>query len=204
MKIKVSGITNLEDAMDAISLGVDAVGFIFYDSPWQVDLQDAKEIAAALPPLITRVGVFKDEDQELVNTIMSSTGMDVIQLDGSETPQYCEEMQYRVIKSVHLANKKNLMEIKLYQGKIAAFLIDTYSEKVQEKGKTFDWGLAVKAKEYQTPVMLNCELGNSDLIKAAKMVRPEMIDLKAAVEKSPGIKDYNKLQDIMKRIREEL
>jgi len=129
--------------------------------------------------------------------------MDVIQLEGTEPPEYCEQLQYRVIKSFLLSSKKDLSEIKKYQGKVAALLLDTYSETGTDKSKTYDWGLAVKAKELNIPIMLSCDLQEADIIKAARTVKPEMLDIKTIIEKSPGIKDYNKLQEIMKMINKE-
>ena len=153
MKIKVCGINRVEDALDAVSLGVDAVGFVFSVSPWQIDPQVAKDICTQLPPFVTRVGIFSDEDIDLVNTILKTVGLDVAQLDGAESPVYCREVQRRVVKSFHLENDEDVLKIAEYKDVVSSVLIDVYSE-----GSAFNWGLATAAKEYGLPLMLRANL----------------------------------------------
>ena len=107
-KIKICGITNLEDAENAAALGADAIGFIFAKSPRKVTPKIVKDICDALPPFITRVGVFVDEDLEKVNKIAENCGLDAIQLHGHEPPEYCKLVHRRIIKGLRVKKEESL------------------------------------------------------------------------------------------------
>lgn len=203
LKIKICGITNLEDAENAAALGVDALGFIFAKSPRQVNTGTVKKICQALPPFLTRVGVFVDEDLEKVNQIAAECCLDAIQLHGLESPEYCQLVHRRVIKALRVKKEASLKILEQYKDVACAFLLDAYEP--GEKGgtgKTFDWGLAAKAKKkIKKPIILSGGLNATNIQKALKTMRPDAVDLNSGVESEPGKKDYQKMQDIIKIIR---
>ncbi|MFC1517304.1 phosphoribosylanthranilate isomerase [Candidatus Margulisiibacteriota bacterium] len=202
-KIKICGITNLEDAENAAALGVDALGFIFAKSPRKVTPKTVKEITQQLPPFITRVGVFVDEDVDNVNQIAEECGLDAIQLHGLETVEYCKLVKRRVIKALRVKKETSLKILEHYKDVACAFLLDAYDpDKPGGTAKTFDWGLAAKAqKKFKKPIILSGGLNATNLPKALKTLHPDAIDLNSGVESAPGKKDYNKMQEAIKIIR---
>ncbi len=199
MKIKICGITNPEDALDAVSLGVDAIGFIFAPSSKRYVSPDmAQAISIFLPPFVSVVGVFVNQSIDEIEQTIVRCQLDVVQLHGDESPQFCQGITRRVIKAFRVAQPEDLACIEYYQGFVSSFLLDT---KVQNMdggtGRIFDWGLALKAKEYQTPLILAGGINAQNLNKAFQMVNPYAVDLSSSVEASPGKKDYHKMQEII-------
>ena len=144
MRIKFCGITNKEDADNAVNLGVDALGFIFHkDSPRYVTPEIVQEIVYFLPPFVTTVGVFVNLESEEVNHIMQTCRLDVAQLHGDESPEYCMKIKSRKIKAFRVSDQQDIKQIGRYQGIVSAALLDTKDEKQYGgTGKVFDWGLA--------------------------------------------------------------
>ncbi len=129
VRIKICGITNLEDALLAAELGADALGFIFYaKSPRKVDPEAAREIIAQLPPFVPSVGVFVDEEAETVRDLAARVGLDWVQLHGQESPEYCRSLGRNVIKGFRIRDEKSLLELEPYRGAVQAFLLDTYKK----------------------------------------------------------------------------
>ncbi|MCP4049357.1 MAG: phosphoribosylanthranilate isomerase [bacterium] len=199
MNIKICGITNIEDAQNAISLGVNAIGFIFVkDSPRYITPETAEEISMNLPPFIQSVGVFLDQSIEEINAITTQCRLDIIQLHGSESPGFCLKMPRKVIKAIKVSDIEDIIGIAKYQGIVSAILLDT---KVMHRdggtGKTFDWGLALKAKDFDIPIILAGGINITNLQKALTLVNPYAIDISTGVENSPGKKDYNKMEEVL-------
>ena len=150
VKIKICGITNLEDALLAAELGADALGFIFYaKSPRQVAPETARAIIAQLPPFVASVGVFVDEAAAVVQELAAKVGLDWVQLHGQESPEYCRNLGRKVIKGFRIQDEDSLRRLADYQGAAQALLLDTYKKgQVGGTGEIFDWHLARKAKKY--------------------------------------------------------
>ena len=199
VKIKVCGITNYEDASLAVSLGAHAIGFIFADSPRQVEPAKAKAIISDLPPFVKTVGVFVNEDLGIINNIIDFCGLDLVQLHGDESPEICEALMPRVIKAFQLRDESSLDNLKLYKDKVKAFLFDTYSKgKRGGTGKVFNWDLAVKGKQSDIPVILAGGLSPSNLLAAIETVKPYAIDLNSGIEDRPGKKSPQLLNKAMR------
>jgi phosphoribosylanthranilate isomerase len=193
-KIKICGITHLEDALLAVNLGADALGFIFAQSPRRVDHQTARKIIASLPPFVHTVGVFLDEDQETVREIAALCRLDSIQLHGNESPEYCKTLGLKVLKVIRVKNQKSIASMASYQRCTQGFLLDTYIKGLPGgTGKTFNWELARQAKKHG-PVILSGGLSPDNVWEAIEKVRPYGVDVSSGVEKSPGIKDPDKLR----------
>ncbi|RAP26045.1 phosphoribosylanthranilate isomerase [Candidatus Marinamargulisbacteria bacterium SCGC AG-333-B06] len=199
MRIKFCGITNTEDAVNAINLGVDALGFIFYeDSPRSVIVEHVQEIIYYLPPFITTVGVFVNAKVEDVNLILSECKLDMAQLHGDESPEYCMKVDARIIKAIHVSDMTDIEKIGSYQGLVSGIVLDTKSESgYGGNGLVFDWGLALAAKDYDLPLILSGGVNVDNLSKAIQLVNPHAIDVASGIEVSPGKKDYNKMKEFM-------
>ena len=201
MKVKICGITNQQDASAAVALGVDALGFIFAKSPRQIEPDTARAIINSLPPFVMSVGVFVNEDPAKIREIVGFCGLDMIQFHGDETPEICGEFMPRAIKAFQLKDESSLEQIKPYYGKVRAFLFDTYSnEKRGGTGKAFDWSLAIKGRVQGVPMILSGGLSPSNIEEAVSTVRPYAVDVNSGVEKSPGIKDHNLMEQLMEVI----
>jgi len=199
MKVKICGITNKEDALNAVSLGADAIGFIFYEqSPRYVTPDVAEEIIHFLPPFVSVVGVFVDQDEDHINTIARQCRLDIIQLHGDESPSFCMKFTHRVIKAFSVKSEEDVQAMSAYRGHVSAVLLDTKVENVKGgTGKTFDWGLAINAKEYDLPLILSGGINETNVKKAVALVNPYAVDLCSGVEREPGLKDYNKMQGFL-------
>lgn len=200
MHIKICGITNKEDAGNAVSLGADAIGFIFNKkSPRYIFPEKAEEISLDLPPFIKAVGVFVNEEKPVIDEIVMRCKLDLIQLHGNESPGFCLEMRRRVIKAFRIADLEDIGQISHYQGAISAMLLDTkMAGKDGGTGVTFDWGLALKAKEtFDIPLILAGGINAGNIKKAIQLVNPYAVDISSGVESAPGKKDYNKMKEVI-------
>ena len=200
VRVKICGMTQLQDVMLAVEQGADAVGFIFYSkSPRSVTMKEARDMIAQLPPFVETVGVFVDETADKVNKTAESCGLDLVQLHGDESPTYCRKIRRRVIKAFRV---KDLQSIKLLEKyPVSGFLLDTFSEEAHGgTGKVFDWNLVHPAKKIG-PVILAGGLTPRNIRQAINQVRPYGVDVCSGVEKEPGIKDPDKVRDFLKNIR---
>ncbi|MFP3912811.1 MAG: phosphoribosylanthranilate isomerase [Desulfobacteraceae bacterium] len=189
VRTKICGITTMDDALMAVELGADALGFIFAPSLRQVTPEWVRRIVNRLPPFVQSVGVFVDETPATIKDIMRFCGLDRVQLHGKESPEMCQAFLPPPIKAFRLKDPFSLKSIGPYQGKVRALLLDTYQRgKNGGTGKTFDWGLALNAKELGLPVILSGGLGPSNIEKAVSLVNPYAVDVNSGVEISPGKK----------------
>lgn len=202
VRIKICGITNPQDASMAVELGVDALGFIFAPSPRQVSPENVQHIIDSLPPFVQTVGVFVNEDLSRIRDIMDFCGLDVIQLHGDESPEFCRELMPHTMKAFRLKDASSLIPIRPYQGKVRGLLLDTYQENLKGgTGKAFEWNLAVKAREYGIPIILSGGLGPSNIERAISTVKPYAIDVNSSVEGRPGKKDPTLMKQLMEKVK---
>ncbi|PIP73430.1 MAG: phosphoribosylanthranilate isomerase [Nitrospinae bacterium CG22_combo_CG10-13_8_21_14_all_47_10] len=200
VKVKVCGMTQWEDAEYAVEQGADAVGFIFYKkSPRSVTMKEAREIILKLPPFVDTVGVFVNESPDRVNKIANYCGLDLVQLHGEESPAFCRKIHRRVIKAFRVAGLQSIKQMEKYS--VSGFLLDTFCDDLHGgTGKTFDWNLALPAKK-MGPVILAGGLTPRNVAQAVRQVRPYGVDVCSGVEKTPGIKDPEKVRAFLKNIR---
>jgi phosphoribosylanthranilate isomerase len=197
MEIKICGLTNFEDAKAAVECGADALGFIFHaPSPRFVTPQRAKEIIGRLPGGICKVGVFVNLSHELINEIASLTGLDLIQLHGDETPEFCTNFpQSRLIKAVAPKTVEDMGYIKNYA--VRAILIDARERGLYGgTGNVCDWEMAA-AIARERPLILSGGLGPDNLEEAIKRVVPAAVDINSGIEIDPGKKDHEKMRKVV-------
>lgn len=205
VRVKICGITNLDDARLAADLGAHALGFIFYPrSPRSVAPDAAREIIRALPPFVLSVGVFVDEEAGVVRELAATVGLDWVQLHGRESPDYCKSLGRRVIKGFRVKSEDIFRELGEYQGAVQAFLLDTYKPGLPGgTGETFDWDLARRAATFG-PIILAGGLTADNIAEAVRVARPAAVDVASGVEAAPGRKDPGRLGEFFQAIRERL
>ncbi len=200
IKIKICGITNLDDALAAEEFGADALGFNFYKkSPRYITPEKAAEIIAQLPPFILPVGIFVNEREERIREIQSLACIQAVQFHGDETPEFCQRFGAHVIKAFQVKDKESLKHMAHYR--VSAFLLDSYRDGHRGgTGVTFDWHLAVVAKTFGR-VILAGGLTPENVVEAVKLVQPYGVDVAGGVEKEKGIKDHAKLKKFISEVR---
>ncbi|MDD5451278.1 MAG: phosphoribosylanthranilate isomerase [Desulfovibrionales bacterium] len=202
IRIKVCGITNIEDALAAQALGADAIGLVFAESPRRVEKERARKIVHALPPFVHLVGVFVDEEKSVVEEIADFCRLTVLQFHGSESPEYCAGFTRPVIKAFRISQREDIERMEPYQGKVSAFLLDTYHPALAGgTGQAFDWTMAKEAGKIG-PVILAGGLNPDNVEAAIRAVRPYAVDVSSGVEMSPGKKDHDKIQLFIERAQQ--
>ncbi len=199
VKVKICGITNLRDARVAVEAGADALGFIFAPSPRLVTPEKARNIVKRLPPFVTPVGVFVNEEIGCLLDVATYTGVKAVQLHGDETPSYVKEVMrnglFWGIKAFRIKTKKDLTKLKTY--KPHAFLLDSYQKgQLGGTGKPFPWELAREARELGT-IILAGGLNPENVQEAIRTVQPYGVDVSSGVESSPGRKDRRLVKEFV-------
>jgi phosphoribosylanthranilate isomerase len=192
--VKICGITNRADALQAIDAGADAVGFIFYrQSPRSVAIETAAPIAKALPAFIVKVGVFVDAEEELVYRAIAECQLNLLQFHGAETPDYCRQFGLMSMKAFRMRDAESLQELPAYA--TDAWLLDAYAaDKLGGSGERFNWDLAVEAQKFGRPIFLAGGLTPENVGQAISQVHPYGVDVSSGVEAAPGKKDPAKVK----------
>jgi len=204
VKIKICGITNVEDAKVAVAAGADALGFVMYrKSPRFVEPAVVKAIVAGLPPFVLPVGVFVNEEPDRVRTLMDECGLALAQLHGDETASYCQNLERPVMKAIRLKDRRTFLALAEFQGRanVRGFLIDAFSNQAYGgTGQTVDWGLAQEVAQ-SMPVVLAGGLTPANVAEAITLVHPYGVDVSSGVELSPGKKDHDKVKAFIEAAR---
>ncbi len=203
MKVKICGFTTSSDIHNAVNLGVDAIGIVFFeDSSRYVQLDDAEVLLHDVPAFVNRVGVFVNQPIEYVNEVARKCQLDYVQLHGDETVDYCSQIERKIIKVIRVDQIDDLTIIPQYKSLVSAVLLDTKIKGLYGgSGQSFDWGIAIAAKDFNIPLILSGGLNVSNVKKAIQLVNPYGIDISSGVELEPGVKDYHKIENLIKLIR---
>lgn len=202
--IKVCGITTIQDAIDICRLGVNALGFIFAKSPRRITPENARSIIMNVPPYVQTVGVFVNESIEIIAETVKYCGLDIVQLHGEETVSICEALSPRVIKASRVKTFDDVQALKVFNGHVRGFLLDSFSEKgYGGTGTTFDWSIATKAAGIlSSPIVLAGGLNPDNISDAIMQVKPYGVDVSSGVEFEPGKKNIDKVKLFVQRVRE--
>ncbi len=200
VRVKICGITSLEDALHAVREGADALGFVFHEaSPRNISPDRAESIIAALPPFVQVVGLFVNAESANVNAVADRCRLDVIQLHGDEPPEYCGTIRRRVIKVFRVRDISSLEPIGNYR--VAGVLLDAYSPKAYGgTGQTFNWEIAREAAKHR-PVILAGGLTPENVRQAIETVGPYAVDVSSGVEAAPGRKDPVKVRKFIRQAK---
>jgi len=200
-KIKICGITNLDDALYAAENGANALGFVFAKSPRRMKVEDVRKIIQKLPPFVQKVGVFVNEVPSLILKIVKETGLTAVQLHGEEIPDFCSSLlPLTVIKGIRVKEEIDIKILQAYAN-VSAYLLDSFVEGNKGgTGKVFDWELALYAKKHGKPVILSGGLTPTNIQKALEKVSPYGVDVSSGVESKPGKKDKKKVKDFILKV----
>jgi phosphoribosylanthranilate isomerase len=205
-KIKICGITNLQDALWAVNLGTDYIGLNFYaSSPRKVSAKNAKDIVAKLPPFVIPVGIFVDEAVPAIAKLVKSVPLKAVQLHGRETPDMCAELKalgVQVIKVISLQGPLNAADWTPYRDHVDFFLVDNGLGDVPGgTGQTFDWGWLASAGELGKPWFLAGGLKPDNVGEAIQKTRPPLVDVCSGIERLPTRKDFDAMKLFVQNVR---
>ncbi|MEE8342305.1 MAG: phosphoribosylanthranilate isomerase [Gammaproteobacteria bacterium] len=200
-RIKICGITRPEDGLEAVLLGADAIGLVFYpESPRSVDLTQARLICQALPPFVTVVGLFVDEEPERIKLVLDSVPLDVIQFHGSEFFGECNVYGRPYIKAVTMEPGIDVAGVLEQYPDATGFLLDAYHPDLPGgSGQVFDWDKI--PTDVSKPIILAGGLNPDNVAEAVRRVSPYAVDVSSGVEVSKGIKDPAKIAAFMRGVR---
>ncbi|MBM3877252.1 MAG: phosphoribosylanthranilate isomerase [Verrucomicrobia bacterium] len=202
VKVKICGITRLDDAVAAVEAGANALGFVFYEgSPRNLTSSQARAIISKLPPFVAKVGVFVNATEDFVRGRAGECGLDTLQFHGDETPEFCRRFApMKVVKSFRIRDAKSLAALEPYD--TDAWLLDSHVEdKLGGTGVTFNWELAWQAKDHGRPVMLAGGLTPENVAEAIHEVWPFAVDVSSGVEDAPGLKNRKLVQMFIANVR---
>ena len=199
-RVKICGITRIEDAIAAAQAGADAIGFVFDPkSPRHVHPDQALKIARALPPFITIVGLFVNAAPDTIEGVLSHVPLDLIQFHGNEKPEQCRRYHRSYIKAIHMKPDVDLREMARLYSDATGLLLDTYVADVAGgSGQAFDWSRI--PSDIGKSVILAGGLTPENVGDAVRRVHPYAVDVSSGVEQSKGVKDANKISAFIEAV----
>ena len=200
-RVKICGITRIEDALAAAKAGADAIGLVFEPkSPRAVRPEQALAITRALPPFVTVVGLFVNAAHDTVETILGRVPLDLLQFHGDETPEQCRRYHRPYIKAIHMHPDVNLPDQARRYPDAEGLLLDTAVDEVAGgSGQSFDWGRVPSG--LGKPLILAGGLTPENVAAAVRAVHPFAVDVSSGVEQSKGIKDAGKISAFIEAVR---
>ena len=200
VKIKICGLTRVEDVQAAVEAGADAIGFVFTASPRRISIDKAIELSAYVPGGVLRVGLFLDQDRSEIERVTGSVPLDILQFHGNETEQECNRFKLPWLKAVAMENAESVKQAEQNFPGAAGLLLDSHSKgKRGGSGKSFDWSLS---RSIEKPVWLAGGLNADNVTRAIQTVRPYAVDVSSGVESEPGIKDPTRLKAFVQAVRQ--
>lgn len=197
IRVKICGITSIEDALAAVDAGADALGFVLHrTSPRAVTPERIRTIVRELPPFVIPVGVFVNEPVETVREMMEACGLMLAQLHGDESAAYCEALGRPALRGIRLRDRDSVSAIAGYRSctSVRGFVVDAFSDEgYGGTGRLANWSLAAEAARH-APVLLAGGLTPENVEEAVQTVHPYGVDVSSGVEAGPGKKDHEKLR----------
>ena len=200
VKIKICGFTDAENAQQAALTGIDAIGLNFYaKSPRHVNIDSAREIVAALPPFVNKVGLFVNANPSLIDEVLCEVALDTLQFHGDESPSDCAQYEMPFIKAIRVSPEVDLIKTANEYSQAGALLLDTYqSDFYGGSGKSFDWSLA--KIELDLPIILAGGLTPDNVSAAIDIAQPYAVDVSSGVESAKGLKDIDKIRAFISNV----
>ncbi len=202
IKVKICGITNLEDATASAEAGCDAMGFVFYKKSLRYIIPErARDIIKHMPAHILKIGVFVNAREKTIKRIARLCGLNILQFHGNESLKFCSKFKnYKIIKAFRIKDKMDPSQIIKY--KTFGYLFDTFVEsKAGGTGKNFDWKLVRHMDGLTRPVFLSGGITANNVKKAIEVVQPDWVDVSSAVEAKPGKKDHKKVKEFIEAVK---
>jgi phosphoribosylanthranilate isomerase len=205
-RVKICGITRVEDALAAAHSGADAIGLVFYErSPRHVSITQAAQLAAALPPFVSVVGLFVNAEAAFVREVLAGVPLDMLQFHGDESPEFCAQFARHYLKAIRVKAGVDLLQCAARFHIAKGLLLDAHVEDIAGgTGATFDWALI--PHRLPLPVILSGGLDAENVAAAIKQVRPYAVDVSSGVESggveaSKGIKDAAKIAAFINEVK---
>ena len=197
-RVKICGITNLEDALTAAKAGADAIGLVFYPgSPRYVSIETARNIIQKLPPFVSCVGLFVDADEKLINDVLNQVAIDTLQFHGQEAEQACSLYNKPYIKAIRMSDSISLVDEITKYSSASALLLDTYvKNKPGGTGLSFDWSKIPQG--LSKSIILAGGLDVNNVKQAIQQVQPYAVDVSGGVESKKGKKDPDKIVNFIR------
>lgn len=194
-RVKICGITRLEDGLAAAEAGADAIGLNFYaKSPRVIDSERARSFSTALPPFVARVGLFVNADPEFVRSVLAAVPLDLLQFHGDEGEEYCRSFGRPYVKALRMKPGMDLAAAASAYASAQGILVDAWhAEQFGGTGTAFDWSLLGAAVRSERLVLAG-GLTPANVAQAIRQVRPGAVDVSSGVESAPGIKDKGKIE----------
>lgn len=187
-RIKICGLTRVEDVRGAVAAGADALGFNFYpQSPRFLSIEKARELCAALPPFVTSVGLFVNEEPARVREVLAEVPLSMLQFHGDEEADYCASFGLPWMKAARVRAGFDLLNYAARFPGACGLLVDAWVDGYGGGGEVFDWSLL--PDNYSAPLVLAGGLNVTNIEQAVRQVRPWAVDVSSGVEASKGIKD---------------
>lgn len=188
-RVKICGITQLQDALHACHMGADAIGFVFCEkSPRNIDTIIAAKISNALPPFVTSVALFMDQDEVKVRQVLEEVPIDCLQFHGNEDAAYCRSFNRPYIKAIAMDEESDLKQFVNEYHDARGLLLDSHvTGEVGGTGKTFNWDLITQ--DIGMPLILAGGLTVDNVADAIKKTHPYAVDVSSGVEREKGLKD---------------
>ena len=201
VRVKVCGITRVEDALSAIRLGAHAIGFVFWPKSLRFIAPElVQRIVAALPPFITSVGVYVDPDKKWVEETTLAAGLSLLQFHGDESAEFCDQFSLPYIKAIRVREGVDLLQFATQYRYARGLLLDTYKAGMPGgTGQLFDWKLI--PRDLPLPLILSGGLNPSNVAMAIKQTQPWAVDVSSGVEVAKGIKNEKKIYAFMQGVR---
>ena len=199
-KIKVCGVTSVEDAKLVCSSGVDAIGLNFYsESKRGLTVSEGSAIEVSLPPFVSKVGVFVNPNQSLVNKALETISFDFLQFHGSESVSFCESFSLPYIKAIPAQNSQQILRDLADYSSASAILLDTkVGARFGGTGEAFDWKIVPETK---LPLIVAGGLNPQNVFEAVSLMRPFAVDVSSGVEKESIQKDFQMMREFVEQVR---
>jgi len=199
IKVKICGLTRIEDVKAAVKSGADAIGFVFTRSPRRISSEKACELSDFIPDGVLRVGLFLDQDSVEIEEVISRVALDLLQFHGNETEQQCNVFGLPYLKAVAMKSGQSAQQAELdFPGASGLLLDSQFAGKPGGSGHVFDWTLS---RPVTKPVWLAGGLNADNVGRAIQIVRPFAVDVSSGVETGPGVKDAGRIDAFVKAVR---
>ena len=202
LKVKICGITNYDDALNATNLGADYLGFqLIKDSPKKVSDKMLKEVNEKLPPFVLAVGIFVDQDSKSIAKVVKKTGIKVVQLNGNETPEFCKalavSLSIKVFKYMKFTSVSDIIKLQPYIGNVDYFVLDISTK--DEQGNPI---VAVEAlsglAQLSDPYFITGNISSENVSEVTEKSKPYGVEADTSIERLQRRKDFNKMADFIK------
>ena len=202
-RIKICGITRLEDARAAAEAGADAIGLVFYrESPRYLSIRDAATIAESLPPFVAAVGLFVNAAERDIRAVLDAVDLDLLQFHGDESAEFCARFARPYMRAVRMEPGTDLLEYADRFSRAKALLLDAHVPgQPGGTGRTFDW--AGIPRDLSLPLVLSGGLTAANVGRAVREVSPWAVDVSSGVESERGVKDPQKIVEFIRSVRRE-